>query len=216
MALCIIVAAALARGLQSGDKGTRAGTLLPSSLASPAPTGRHSARQPHRSAAYGLWAGRGAGSLSLARTCPHSADGPQTLRATMTPAPFQSASRRSPSSPYVLKRRTAGLDMPHGGTPPTGHGPFGCPQPVWRAKSRLTISLITQQFAHSGCSSPTRSQARHKSRTACEFCVAIRIIALVRLVACDGHPDVAPSSMRSWSLLVKNRHFFRIRAVCVP
>ena len=33
--------------------------LLPSSLAIPAPTGRHSARQPHRSAAFGLWAGRG-------------------------------------------------------------------------------------------------------------------------------------------------------------
>ena len=77
----------------------------------------------------------GGGSLSLAGTCPHAADGPQQLRATMTPAPFQNASRRSPSSPYVLKRRTAGLVMPHGGTPPTGHGPFGCPQPVWRAES---------------------------------------------------------------------------------
>ena len=66
VALCIIVAAALARGLQSGDKNPRAGTLLPSSLASPAPTGRHSARQPHRSAAYGLWAGRG-GRLAVAR-----------------------------------------------------------------------------------------------------------------------------------------------------
>jgi len=56
VALCIMVAAALSRGLQSGDKGTRAGTLLPSSLASPAPTGRHSARQPQRSA--GLVTGR--------------------------------------------------------------------------------------------------------------------------------------------------------------
>ena len=90
---------------------------------------------PSASLPVGLWAGRGAGSLSLAGTCPHAADGPQQLRATMSPAPFQNASRRSPSSPYVLKRRTAGLDMPHGGTPPTGHGPFGCPQPVWRAKA---------------------------------------------------------------------------------
>ena len=74
---------------------------------------------------------------------------------------FPSASRSSPAACYVLIRRTAGLVMPHGGTPPTGHGPFGCPQPGWRAEGRLTISLGAQQFAHSGCSSPTRSQARH-------------------------------------------------------
>ena len=107
VALCIMVAAALARGLQSGDKHTRAGTLLPSSLASPAPTGRHSARQPHRSAAFGLWAGRGDGSLSLARTCPHSADGPQTLRSGGRWLPSK-CFPPSPAACYVLKRRTAG------------------------------------------------------------------------------------------------------------
>jgi len=66
VALCIMAAAALARGLQSGDKHTRAGTLLPSSLASPTPTGRHSARQPHRSAAYRTLGGSG-GRLAVAR-----------------------------------------------------------------------------------------------------------------------------------------------------
>ena len=62
VALCTIVAAALARGLQSGDKNPRAGTLLPSSLASPAPTGRHSARQPQPLRWFSQWAGWG-GSL---------------------------------------------------------------------------------------------------------------------------------------------------------
>ena len=186
---------------------------LPSAAAACAPTRRHSARQPHRSA--GLVTGRG-GWLAIARGDMSSRGGrasDATQRRAM--APFQVL-------PAIARRLLCAqtphgwASVPHGGRPPTGHGPFGFPQTVWRAEGRLTISLNAQQFAHGGCSSPTRSQARHKNQTACEFCVAIRIIALVRLVACDGHPDVAPSSMRSWSLLVKNRHFFRIRAVCVP
>ena len=194
--------------------------MLRCPLSAPNPRRLHLARQlagirhasPIAPLPVGLWAGRGAGSLSLAGTCPHAADGPQTLRSGGRWL-LSKCFPPSPAACYVLNRRTAGPVMPHGGTPPTGHGPFGCPQPVWRAEGRLTISLIAQQFAHSGCSSPTRSQARHKNQTACEFCVAIRIIALVRLVACDGHPHVSPFSMRSQSLLVKNRRFFKTRAV---
>ena len=111
-----------------------------------------------------VWSlGGSGGRLAVARgQCPHAADGPQTLRATMTPAPFQSASRRSPSSPYVLKRRTAGLIMPHGGTPPTGHGPFGCPPQCGAQKqARRFLPKGYSTTRRSGCSSPTRSQARH-------------------------------------------------------
>ena len=105
---------------------------------------------------------------------------------------------------------------------------------------------------HSGCSSPTRSQARHKNQTACGFYSAVgTIVPFVARTAgqhgctingpADGHysgrfddwpfstlaksghysghfvcfhdrPEDSPSSMRSRSLLVKNRPFFKTLA----
>ena len=48
-------------------------------------------------------------------------------------------------------------------------------------KSRLTISLNAQQFAHCGCSSPTRSQARHGNSPCVPFasviCTFVRVFS---------------------------------------
>ena len=115
--------------------------MLRCPLPAPNPRRLHLPRQlagiPHASPgapALGSW-WRGGGLAVLAGSM--SSRGGRASAATGDNAAgsFPSTSRRSPSSPYVLKRRTAGLIMPHGGTPPTGHGPFGFPQPLWRAKA---------------------------------------------------------------------------------
>ena len=79
--------------------------------------------------------------------------------------------------------------VPHGGRPPMGHGPFGCPQIVWRAISKLVVSCrqVIQRLAIVA--------ARHQ-------------LTAKRVTGSDwfhGCSYVASASMRSGLPLVKNR-----------
>ena len=92
--------------------------------------------------------------------CPHAADGPQTLR---------SGGRWLLSKCFpLIARRLLCAQAPHGWASyaswrhaTNGARPLWIPADSVARRSRLTISLIAQQFAHGGRSSPTRSQARH-------------------------------------------------------
>ena len=100
-----------------------------------------------------------------------------------------------------------------------GTSPFGCPQPVWRAESRLTISLHAQQFAHSGCSSPTRSQARHKTSPCVPFasviCTFVRVLS--RSAWLEGRLSTRFAILHAFTVAFSEKSsFFKTRAASAP
>ena len=67
--------------------------------------------------------------------------------------------------------------VPHGGRPSTGHGPIGCPKCCGAQKqARHFMPTGYSTTRRSGCSSPPRSQARHKIQAACGFYSAVGTI----------------------------------------
>ena len=132
---------------------------------------------PHASPGAPPWAVCGGGGLAVARGDMSSRGGrasDATQRRAL--APFQVL-------PAIARRLLCAhaphgwASVPHGGRPSTGHGPIGCPKCCGAQKqARHFMPTGYSTTRRSGCSSPPRSQARHKIQAACGFYSAVGTI----------------------------------------